>query len=74
MRSRITLDKISPAIISDKKRWFAIRVPVCRELKLQKALEEINVINFIPTKVVYKEENGIRVSQNIPAIHNLIFI
>ncbi len=55
-------------------KWFAIRVFFCRELKLQKALKQIDIESFVPIKVVHKEKEGIRTSETVPAIHNLIFI
>ena len=63
-----------PKLTANEMKWFVVRVPFCRELKLQKALDEANVISFIPTKTVYKEKDGSRTSETIPVIHNLIFI
>lgn len=54
--------------------WYAIRVTYCREMKLKKILDSMNIDNYIP--VQYKEviKNGIKKKILQPVIRNLVFI
>lgn len=55
--------------------WFAMSAPYRRELKAKSYLESKNIECYVPmTKAVITKRNGIKKSELIPAIHNLIFV
>lgn len=53
--------------------WFALRITYCRELKVQKALEEEGIRTFIPMRRIREEKGGKVVHKTVPAINNLVF-
>ena len=58
---------------AEEKKWFALRVTYCRELKVQKALEEKGIRTFIPMRFLREEKDGKVVRRHIPAVNNLLF-
>lgn len=58
---------------AEEKKWFALRVTYCRELKVQKALEEKGIRTFIPMRFLREEKDGNVVRRHIPAVNNLLF-
>ena len=58
---------------AEEKKWFALRVTYCRELKVQNALEEKGIRTFIPMRFLREEKDGKVVRRHIPAVNNLLF-
>lgn len=60
---------------TEKKVWFAMRAPFCRELEAERVLKMRTVECFVPMsyKIVVKR-NGTKSREFVPAIHNLIFV
>lgn len=55
--------------------WFAMSAPYRRELKARDYLQAKGIECFVPMKEVLAEKrNGARQRQQVPAIHNLIFV
>ena len=55
--------------------WFAMSAPYRRELKAKAFLESKSVECFVPMKsAVIERRSGIKSRQQVPAIHNLIFV
>lgn len=53
--------------------WFALRITYCRELKVQKALEDKGIRTFVPMRSFREEKGGKVVRKTVPAINNLVF-
>lgn len=60
-------------IQSEGQHWFALRITYCRELKVQKALEEKGIRTFVPMRSFREEKGGKVVHKTVPAINNLVF-
>lgn len=58
---------------AEERQWFALRVTYCRELKVQKVLEEKGIRTFVPMRIIREERDGKVVRRHVPAINNLIF-
>lgn len=56
-----------------EKQWYALRVTYCRELKLQKILEDRGIRSFVPMRALREEKNGKVVRRSVPAVNNLVF-
>ena len=55
--------------------WFAMSAPYRRELKAKSFLEGKHIECYVPmTKTVVTKRNGLKKSELVPAIHNLIFV
>ena len=55
-------------------QWFPMYVSYSRELEVQKALNDVNVKNYIPM-VRITEKRGRKIIHRLqPALHNLIFV
>jgi transcription antitermination factor NusG len=55
-------------------RWYVFTVPYDRELKVKRALDQLDVESYVPMAYTYIEREGQRVRVIKPAISNLIFI
>lgn len=55
-------------------RWFPLRVPYGRELKLKAFLDDCQVECFIPMMHTMVEKDGVRRKVTLPAIRNLCFV
>lgn len=55
-------------------KWFAIRVPYGREIKLKTCLDSKNIESFIPMRMTEIIRKGKKKKELLPAIRNLIFI
>lgn len=58
----------------DDRKWFAIRVTYCRELKFQKQLGEAGFETFVPMCRRTFEKNGKKEVRTVSAISNLCFV
>lgn len=58
---------------AEEKQWFALRVTYCRELKVQKNLEDKGIRTFVPMRLIREEKDGKVVSRRVPAVNNLVF-
>ena len=58
---------------AEERQWFALRVTYCRELKVQKVLEEKGIRTFVPMRLIREEKDGKVVSRRVPAVNNLVF-
>ena len=56
-----------------QQQWFALRVTYCRELKVQKILEEKGIRTFVPMRMIREERDGKIVRRHVPAVNNLVF-
>lgn len=54
--------------------WFPMRVTYNRELKVKASLDQLNIKTFLPIKTKLVERNGHRHFEQVPAIHNLLFV
>lgn len=54
--------------------WFPMRVTYNRELKVKENLDKIDIENFLPVTNKLVERNGHRRYEQVPAIHNLLFV
>ena len=74
MPNRQTTDK-SSGNSEPTAMWFAMSAPYRRELKAKAFLESKNVECFVPMRsAVIERRGGIKNRQQVPAIHNLIFV
>lgn len=51
-----------------------MRVTYGRELKVKKCLDEYSIENYIPMRYEVFDNNGKRIKNLVPAVHNLLFI
>lgn len=66
-------DKINLA--EEPAAWYVLRVTYQRELMAKKVLDELHIVNFLPTeKVRRKTPQGRFVTLVQPAVHNYIFV
>lgn len=59
---------------NDKNRWFALRVPYGRELRLKVLLDSMSISNFVPMQNKKTIIDGKDANIVVPAIRNLIFV
>lgn len=60
--------------LSDKKKWFPLRVTYRQEMKVKHDLDKKRIECFIPMRHVYKIKGQRCIKELKPAIHNLIFV
>lgn len=54
--------------------WYAARTGRGHELSVRRKLDELGVVNFIPSKEVYRERRGRKVKVEEALIPNLVFL
>lgn len=54
--------------------WFPMRVTYGREMRIKQYLDGDRLRCFLPMRYVFKEYNGERKRQLVPAVSNLIFV
>ena len=56
-------------------KWYVLRVTYQREMQAKKVMDEMEIVNFLPTqRVRRKTPQGKMVTVVQPAIHNYIFV
>jgi hypothetical protein len=54
--------------------WYPMRVTYNRELKVKANLDQLGIETFLPATNKLIERNGHRNFEQVPAIHNLLFV
>lgn len=54
--------------------WYAMSAPHRRELKARDYLASLGIETFIPMTKAVVERRGVKKSEIVPAIHNLLFV
>lgn len=52
-------------------KWFALRVPYCRELKLKELMDNACIRSFLPMQYIQKDTQK---KILVPVVHNLLFV
>lgn len=55
-------------------QWYPMRVTYNRELKVKASLDKLNIESFLPVINKLIERNGHRRYEQVPAIHNILFV
>lgn len=55
-------------------KWYPLRVPYGRELKLKSLLDSMGITNFVPMQYKIVTTKGKQMKALVPAIRNLIFV
>ena len=68
-------DRVTPADPDSQTVWFAMSAPYRRELKARDYLQAKGIECFVPmVNAIVQKRNGAKSRQQVPAIHNLIFV